>query len=376
MLKLQKILEELRPPPISSPWRILHILPTLEVGGTESWLGHLLPTMNKHQFENIVISLGEIGPIGNQLQQNGITVIALGIHPKRPNPFRLLRLLHIMRKFKPDIISGWLYHGNCISALLGKCFKVPVVWNIRQCLPEGYCEKKISLLFLRLGVKLGNIPYKILYNSYTSAQQHEKIGFPANKTDYFLNDANTKIFSPSLTAYQEVREELNLASNTILIGLVARFHPVKGHRVFLEAAKFILESFPNIHFLLIGTGITWQNQELKFWIDEFHLPYQQIHLLGEQPSSLVARYTAALDIATSSSFAEARSNTLLEAISCNVSCVATHVGDTAKIFEDTAKNQEKQGIQKRRNILVPPQNAIELAKGWSIVLQDLTLIKS
>ncbi|HEV7571106.1 MAG TPA: glycosyltransferase [Thermoanaerobaculia bacterium] len=42
---------------------------------------------------------------------------------------------------------------------------------------------------------------------------------------------------------------------TVLIGMVARFHPVKDYGTFLTAARAILETHPRVRFLLCGEGM-------------------------------------------------------------------------------------------------------------------------
>ena len=38
------------------------------------------------------------------------------------------------------------------------------------------------------------------------------------------------------------------------MGIVARLHPVKGHRFFLEAAREVLQQRPDVRFLVVGDG--------------------------------------------------------------------------------------------------------------------------
>jgi len=75
--------------------------------------------------------------------------------------------------------------------------------------------------------------------------------------------------------------------------------------------------------------------------------------LGERAD--VPRLTAALDIASSSSWGEAFPNVLGEAMSCGVPCVATDAGDAALIVGGTG-------------LIVPRGNAAALAQAWDEML--------
>src|SRR5437762_2367360 len=77
----------------------------------------------------------------------------------------------------------------------------------------------------------------------------------------------------------------------------------------------------------------------------------RVHLMGCRED--IARLTAALDIASSSSaFGEGFSNALGEAMACAVPCVATDVGDAARIVADTGR-------------VVPPRNPEAMAAAWA-----------
>jgi glycosyltransferase involved in cell wall biosynthesis len=139
-----------------------------------------------------------------------------------------------------------------------------------------------------------------------------------------------------------------------LVGLVARFHPQKDHKTFLEAAGRIRKRIENVHFLLCGDGVTCENEKLRSWIDDNELQ-DSVSLLGRRED--VPAVMAALDLLVlSSATGEAFPNVVGEAMSCGVSCVVTRVGDSAEIVGDTG-------------IAVPPEDARRLAEACEQVLQ-------
>src|SRR6185503_9929721 len=120
-----------------------------------------------------------------------------------------------------------------------------------------------------------------------------------------------------------------------LIGLVGRFDPQKDHRNFIAAAAILHRSCPDVHFLLCGDNVTWENAKLRGWIEETGLR-KQYRLVGRRQD--MARLTAALDIGTSSSsYGEGFPNVIGEAMSCGVPCVVTDIGDSALIVGQTGR---------------------------------------
>jgi glycosyltransferase involved in cell wall biosynthesis len=105
---------------------------------------------------------------------------------------------------------------------------------------------------------------------------------------------------------------------------------------------------PNVHFLLCGDGITWQNRELSRCIEDSGI-HENCHLLGRRED--IPRLMASLDIAASSSFGEGFSNVIGEAMACGVPCVVTDVGDSAFIVGDSG-------------VVIPPRDPAALEDAW------------
>src|SRR4051812_45439873 len=94
------------------PIRILHIINDLAIGGAEMMLYRLLSQKSKLRFEPIVISLMDRGSLRQRIEELGIPVYTAGMKPGLPTPASVWRLIRLVRKIRPDLIQGWLYHGS------------------------------------------------------------------------------------------------------------------------------------------------------------------------------------------------------------------------------------------------------------------------
>jgi glycosyltransferase involved in cell wall biosynthesis len=309
------------------PIKILHVINDLSVGGTEIMLSKLLSRTDRSLFEPYVISLNGVGQPGDTIKNLGIPVASLESRNSVARVLSLLRFAPAIRRMAPQIIQGWMYHGNLAAQLAAAIAPRParVVWNIRQSLSSLSDEKRATATAIRLGARLSNWPAVILNNSQRSVVQHVALGFPVNKTVVIPNGFDTDIFMPSDEARASVRAQLGVPDNTILVGRIGRYHHTKDYPTFLQAATLLLRDYPDTQFVVAGKDVDWNNDELRHQVQEFGL-VERIHLLGERLD--VPRLTAALDIAVSSSHAEGFPNVVGEAMACAVPCVVTDVGDS------------------------------------------------
>src|SRR5215510_11193307 len=99
-------------PPLARPIRILHVINDLAIGGAEVMLFKLLSYTNRAKFEPTVISLNGMDQLGERIQDLGINVYSLGIKPPAPRAWPLIGLARRARSLKPDLVQGWMFHGN------------------------------------------------------------------------------------------------------------------------------------------------------------------------------------------------------------------------------------------------------------------------
>lgn len=331
--------------------KIIYVITGLSTGGAEIMLYKLLSRMNRERFSPVVLSLINRGTIGERIESLGIPVHTIGMKPGMlPTPVAAWRLIYTVRQLKPDLIQGWMYHGN-LAAQFASSFsqKIPVLWGIHHSISLLNSEKKMTIAVIKLGAWFSKLTSHIIFVSRTSKVQHEALGFSSKNSCVIPNGFDISLFIPSVEARLAVRSELGLPENTFLIGLFCRYHPMKDHANFIQAAALLLQDYPNVHFLLAGTGVNRENRILCNLIQELGL-FNYIHLLGER--SDMPHLTAALDIASSSSaYGEAFPLVVGEAMSCRVPCVVTDVGDSGWIVGDTGR-------------VVAPREPIALANAW------------
>ena len=237
--------------------RILHIITSLETGGAEMMLFKIIQSMDRQRFEPYVVSLKDKGTLGARIEALEVPVHCLGLKGLIDLPDSIWRLVQIVRKIRPNLIQGWMYHGNLVASFAGLVTgkSVPVLWNIRQSLADLANEKRQTAWLIRIGARLSYNPNKILYNSYVAARQHEALGYRPDKSEVIPNGFDTLNFKPANKENLTLRNRLGLNADAKLIGLVARFHPMKDHINFLRAASIILQKYPEANFLLIGKGL-------------------------------------------------------------------------------------------------------------------------
>jgi glycosyltransferase involved in cell wall biosynthesis len=333
---------------------ITHLITDLEIGGAEMMLYKLLSQMDRSRFQNSVISMVGNGPLARKIKKLEIPVYTLDMNFGVLNPRGLFRLVRLLRKQRPVVLQTWLYHADFLGLLAGKLARLPhIVWNVRCSDMDMQHYSRVSALVIRILAALSSIPEAVVVNSESGCEFHKRLGYRPRSWVLINNGFDLDRFCPDETAKVKFRQELGLSHDAILIGLVARFDPMKDHATFLKAAHLLLEKDNRVLFVLAGKDITWENKKLTTAIQTGKYG-KHFHLLGERDD--VAHVMAALDMATSSSSSEGFPNTIGEAMACGVPCVVTDAGDSALLVGDTG-------------MVVPIKNPQALAEGWDQMIK-------
>ncbi len=320
--------------------RVVHVINSLSMGGAETMLARIVIAGKAGPFEHVVLPLLRGGGVEDRVRKAGALVEPLGVHGARNLLTAPARLAGRLRELEPDLVQGWLLQGN-LAALIGSrlaSVPTPVLWNVRWTLYDVASEPVRTRAILRLSGLLSRFPERIIYNSRLAVGQHAAIGFPRRLAKVIPNGFDLDRFQPDPDARAAVRFELGIPAGAKVVGMLARYHPMKDHATSLRAAARVAERGVHAVFVYAGRGVDEQNSELVDLAGRLGLR-GRVRFLGERQD--VNRLFASFDLYWMSSLArgiaEGFPNVIAEAMAAGVPCVATDSGDAAWIIGRTGR---------------------------------------
>lgn len=319
--------------------KILHVITALNFGGAEAMLSKLVA---QHQAtlgmpRAVVVSLMPPGTVGRKMVNEGVLVESLNLQHFWQFPRALRALDTVVRRHRPDVIQGWMYHGN-IAATAAAAFtrhRSRLLWNIRHSLHDIRREKLSTRLVIGLGARLSQRPCATIYNSSAAVGQHVECGYDGRSAIVIPNGFDHRQFRPDgaeRLARRRLERGFGISPSAIVVAVVARHHPMKDHETAIEAAGRARQMGHDVHLLLAGSGTDALPAKLA-GVCERWLPADRLTLLGDRRD--VADWLPGCDIVLlSSAWGEGFPNILGEAMASGVPCITTDVGDSKAIIGD------------------------------------------
>jgi L-malate glycosyltransferase len=340
--------------------RILFIIGTLDVGGTETQLVELVTRLDRRAFEPIVCCVATAGALASRLRANGIAVHTFGFRGIRSPRFKYLPnvsdawrlfsgLWGLMRRERPAIVHGMLFWAYILGTFVARVAGVPVVVASRRSLGLFKEGKPHYLMLERIANRMTDL-------------------FIANSEAVRVDTIARERLAPSgvivipngldLTRFEhapdpDLAASLGVAGHPCVI-VVSNFIRYKGHEYFLRAWRDLLVKFPAAVAMLAGDGVF--RPEIERICDELKIRHS-IRFLGVRND--VPALLALADVYVHPSLQEGYSNALLEAMAAGKAIVATTVGGNVEAISD--------GVT---GLLVPPEDSAALERAMTRLLGD------
>jgi glycosyltransferase involved in cell wall biosynthesis len=252
-----------------------------------------------------------------------------------------------------------MYHADLVGGLVLPGLRTrhgfpALVWNIRQSDLDPRLTRRTTRIVARINAWVSRFaPRHVVCCSQRALEIHRDLGYRPPSMSVIPNGFDLERFRPDPAARAALRDQLAVAPDAPLVGLVARFDPQKDVQTFLNAVARVRRERSELKALLCGPGMDLANPILAGWVAQADADApglrDALRVLG--PRTDTPGVLAALDLLVSSSaYGEGFPNVVGEAMACGVPCLVTDVGDSGLIVAGTGR-------------CVPPREPVALAEG-------------
>jgi glycosyltransferase involved in cell wall biosynthesis len=316
--------------------KVLHITPSIGGGGAEAMLGNLVQAMHGGRWHSVVVAINGTAWPDRAAHLQRFTDDYYDLEASsflKPSVWSQIRA--IIHAEKPDIVQTWMHHADFVGGLCAwSCGVNRIVWGVHcREIHRNPGESAFRSAAFRKALALISrfVPDRIISCSAAAIEDHKGMGYPMKKMEWIPNGIRTDRFVPNAEAGVRRRAALEIPNDAPVVGFVGRFHEMKRLDWFFQAANQLLVRRPDAHFLLCGGTEADLNVEA---LAAFHsvTNRERIHFMPFQAD--VEHLYPSMSVFTLTSRTEACPMTVLEAMACGVPCVATDVGDCARLIDD------------------------------------------
>jgi glycosyltransferase involved in cell wall biosynthesis len=299
----------------SEPIRVLRIIDRLNVGGPTkhvTWLGAgLAPFRIRTTLVTGTIAPGE-GDMSWFARERGVRPVPIPSMSRALRPgdvFVVGKLLRMMLLLRPDVVHT--FHGHVFHGYYGAS-TTRVFVAIERLLGHWATDRIITL---------SERQRSDIVDTYRVAPSDKVMVVPLGLE-----------IPPRPPARGKLRAELELRPGESLVGIVGRLCEVKNHAMLLDAMERLVADGMSIRLVIVGDGHLRESLEARVATSRLR---GKVHFLGFRES--MSELYADFDVVALTSQNEGTPLTLLEAMSCGRSVMATAVGGVPDIMGGPAR---------------------------------------
>lgn len=278
------------------------------------------------------------------------------LYLSRMNPFTFFynvkRISDLIDEEKINLINAHRAETHALVALTVKWFakKTPVVRTRGDVRPP-----KDNLFNRYLNV---NLTHKVITTAEVLRKDYVRgLGLDNRKVLNISPGVDEEIFTPQ-NPDPVWKRKLNLPDDCLILGIVGRLSPVKGHKYFIQAADFVLKNFTgNVRFIIAGEDAQIKSYRLKEITEKLKIR-DKFYFLGKVDD--IRKIISLFDIGIiTSTDSETICRTALEYMAMGKPVVGTNINAVPEVVK-----------HKVNGLIVPIRNSPSLGGAILQLLKD------
>jgi glycosyltransferase involved in cell wall biosynthesis len=299
--------------------RILHALGTMDPGGVETWLMNVLRNIDRDRFQFHFCTFGSHpGLYAGEIEKLGGKVLRC---PKGANPWSFARRFRrILREGNYDVVHSHVHLFSGAVLRWAKTEGVPIRIAHSHTTNDGRSDSLLRASYRKLmrswidcfathGLAASKLAAANLFGEFWRADPRICVLHCGIDLQPFKDQV----------VREDVRRELGIPVNSMVVGHVGRFVAAKNHRFLLEVAAEISKLRPDVHFLLVGDGPLRPEIEARAETMGFN---GKMHFVGSR-TDVPRLMRAAMDAFVFPSVWEGLPITLVEAQAAGLRCISS-----------------------------------------------------
>lgn len=346
--------------------RIVHVITRLILGGAQENTLYNVEDLVERHGDDVVLATGPAeGPEGDlfaraRLKNLDVRLIEELVRPVRPGvDWRAYqRLIRLFRELRPDVVHTHSSKAGILGRAAAYACRIPCIVHTVHGLPFHPFESRLRNRFYITAERwAAKRCHRIITVADAMTQQALFAG--VGRRDQYVtiySGMEVETFLTPARSPADVRRELGLKPEHIVVAKVARLFELKGHDDVLEAAAPLAAEFPQLRFVFIGGGV---------WHDRLQAKAQKLGLAdrvlftGLIPPQRIPELLHASDLVVHASYREGLARVLPQALISGRPVVSYDVdGAREVVFSD------------RTGYLARPGNVEELTEGLRKLIAD------
>ena len=315
--------------------RILLLSTSMGMGGADQQLLSAALGLRDRGHEVRIVSLTPLGEMGARARAAGLQIDSLEMQRGVPDPRALVRLIRLVRAWRPAVLHSHMLHANLMARALRPFARIPAVVSTIHNIDEG---GRLRMLAYRLSN--GLVDHMTIISQAAADRFIRDRIVPRALLEVVPNGVDTERYQglPAGTR-DRLRRSLQLDREFVWLA-VGRFEAAKDHPNMLRAFARVVAQRPDAVLLLVGRGRL--QAEVETLAGTLALA-GRVRFVGTRED--VPELMTVADGYVMSSAWEGMPMVLLEAGAGGLPIVATRVGGNAEVVQE--------GVS---GFLVPPGN--------------------